>query len=319
MPDLAPCQGCACSAAAETPRTLAAQRALGPVTPRAGDLETLALLGTQLSDAVISTNNGAALISGQGGYGAFQCSTSPFSILPKRITLRVAGYTDLRLFTTPDHADRLSLIATAPDGEILHRVTVQDAYDQRVLMALEPHDGGSLPQFHTTKLASNVVSLPAIHAARKSWAQSNTAQHLNDLLGGGGVTRAQTLPHLGSNRAFEVICQTLPSFLSHLATKGIAHARLVPAGGMIQGDLVHGSHISLAGRILVARGPRQHFALDLDQVASAWVTRFDKRSQLELYDHQNRAIAVIAPGDANQLGSWNTLLASLPPRRSGAG
>ena len=55
---------CVFSQRGEQPRTLAELNQLSDVTYLDGGLETLALIGTQLDNALISTNNGAALLTG---------------------------------------------------------------------------------------------------------------------------------------------------------------------------------------------------------------------------------------------------------------
>ena len=313
MSNLASSSTCFCTAGKDTPRTLADQRQLGPLVAVEGDLETLALLGTQLSDALITTNNGAALLTGKGGYGPSQNTSSPFRISRNRINLRVCPCTNVQIFHAKDTAGSRSLVVATPDGSITHRIVTRSDYDERVITALDDYEEGfSLPNQSSSKAASNVVSLSAVRTARENWDRNDTGHHLNDILFDGGATRMHTLPHIGRNKAWQIIPETLPSFISYLLDKRFGHARLVPGSGFIQGDLVREGTASVVGSILLTRSAEQHFALDLDQVAAVWVTRIGPVSQIEIFDVDRRTIAILAADPMTNLPDWNELLASLP-------
>ena len=300
-----------------SPQSLADQRLRGPLEEVCGDLESLALLGTQLGDALVTTNNGAALISAKGGYAAYQNTSMPFRLSRRRASLRVAASASVRLFRSEDRTGPPCLLVANANGQIIHRIVAHDAYDLRVIGSLETRGLPRCAQQDSVDLSDvtgkNIVSLAAVKAARETWPCSDAGHHLNDMIFDGGFSRAQTLPHVGEGRAWQVTVKTVPSFITYLADKGIGHACFVPVAGLMQGGLVREAEVSLAGQILIVKSDSaQHFALDLDQVATAWVTRFGLVSQLEIYDQTGRAIAVIVTDPISNFGDWNALLASLP-------
>lgn len=312
MPQRAPRLNCACASGAQMPRTLAELEAAGEVTQLDGDLEVLALIGTQLDDALITTNNGAALLSGMGGLAPFQSSAAPFRMSSRRVTLRVRGNTAAHLVRTAGRAgDDAVVNLLEPDGAVSLRIEANSPYDRRILCSLEP---GRKPVGPRNPIAPqpNIVSLCAVRAARNTWAEADIGLHLNDLLGDGGARRCATLPHIGRNRVWPVQKQVILSFLTFLANKGISHARLVPGYGFLQGDVFRQGATQLIDQVLLVSGAKQNFALDLSQVHSAWVVRTEHAAQLELYSSTQQAIAILAPDPAGPLRYWNDLLASLP-------
>lgn len=320
MPQRAKQSNCLCAGAQDIPRTVSAQRALGPVDALEGDLETLALLGTQLGDALITTRNGAALITGKGGYAPYQPTSAPLRLSRSRVNLRIAPDARIQLYCAREKAGVSSLIVATSAGEILHRIVTRGGFDELVVSALDTCQNPSLSQTETpSSQAANIISLAAIRSARATWQQCDTGEHLNDMMADRGVSRAQSLPHVGQRNAWQVVVETMPSFMTYLIDKRIGHARLVPGTGLIQGDLVRGGTASLAGAILLIESGVQRFALDLDQIAAAWVTRLGVLSQLELYDEMGQAIAVIAADPMSNFTEWNTLLASLPTVSFGLG
>lgn len=315
MPQKATEPQCLCLARQKTPATIFAQRKFGPVTAVDADLETLALLGTQLAGSVITTSNPAALISGKGGYAPYQSTSTPFRLSRNRINIRVAPQAAVDLYCSRDVPDRTNLIVADKAGNIVHRVTVRDGIDAHVIEALEtiPDEDVSMPGAVTRHAASrNVVSLSAVRAARDNWDCGDTGQHLNDVMIDCGLSRAQILPYVGRCRAWPVVTQTVASFVIYLCDKSIRHARLIPGTGLIQSDLSRGGKVSQVGSILRVQNAHQNLALDLEQVRAVWVTRFGAMSQLELYNADGRAIAILAADPASDISEWNTLLASLP-------
>ncbi|MBT4567861.1 MAG: hypothetical protein HOC45_08110, partial [Marinovum sp.] len=63
----------------ELPSTLKKMQAKAQVVPLGNDITALALAGVQWKDALISTRNDAAIISGRGGYGRYQATDCAFN------------------------------------------------------------------------------------------------------------------------------------------------------------------------------------------------------------------------------------------------
>ncbi|MEM6634559.1 MAG: hypothetical protein AAF667_01590 [Pseudomonadota bacterium] len=313
MPLAAAVLTCACASGDALPRTLSEQRDIGQVTRLAGDLETLALLGTQLSDALITTNNGAALITGRGGYAAYQPTSAPLRLSSNRVNLRVAPNTAVQLSRTGGSGERPSVIVSATDGVISHRVVANGTYDRHVIGALDAAPKNETSKSADTAMPDGTISLAAVRSARERWDTSDSGRHLNDIIEDRGVTRLRTLPHVGKNRAWPVVDATITSFVTYLADKQIGHGRFVPAAGLMQGDIARRGAASMAGNILLVNGGDRHFALDVSQIGAAWVTCFGRLSQLEIYGKSGAAVAVLAADPMSNFGDWNRLLASLPP------
>ncbi|PRY76604.1 hypothetical protein CLV80_10868 [Yoonia maritima] len=304
---------CLCTSEQPLPRTLTALRQQGPVTSLGAGLDTLALVGTQLSDSLISTNNGVALLTGRGGYAPYQTSAMPFRLSRNRINMRIAPDVPTNLLRSKDTTNaRQSLVLACAGGDISHRIETACDYDGRVINAIEAQNEiCAAPQAPT--IPGDVVPLAAVRNARDNWDQRETGHHLNDILLDGGVTRHTTLPYVGKSRAWPVAKQTLTSFVSFLCDRKIGHARLVPGSGFIQGDLATSGTAQMADKILLVSGDNSNFALDLAQIASVWVTRFGRLSQLEIYDEKSRAITILGADPAADITYWNALLESLPP------
>lgn len=313
MPLAAPVLTCACASGDALPRTLSEQRNIGQVTRLAGDLETLALVGTQLSDALITTNNGAALITARGGYAAYQPTSAPLRLSSNRINLRVAPNSPVQLCRTGENGDRPSLIVSAADGVISHRVVTNGSYDRHVIAALDAAPESQISERADTAKPNGAISLAAVRSARERWDTNDSGRHLNDVIQDRGVTRLRTLPHVGRNRAWPVVAATIASFVTFLVDKQIGHGRFVPAAGLMQGDIARRGAATMADNILLVRGDDRHFALDVSQIGAAWITRFGRLSQLEIYGKSGAAVAVLAADPMSNFGDWNRLLASLPP------
>lgn len=298
----------------EAPKTLSDQKALGPVTPLDGGLETLGLIGTQLADAVISTNNGAAFISGRGGYGPLQTTATPLRLSRNRVSMRVAPDAGCRLSRGQDESTgRESLLVSYPDGQICHRITVNGGYVTLVIRSLDVTQDDVPPsQPVEPDFPEGVICLGSLRAARDAWDRWDSGRHLNELMRENGRPRRSHLPHVGNTRAWPVLTQTLTSFISFISDRRIGFARMVPGYGFVQADVTQAPTVSQVGQVLVVQEGDKVFALELNQIGSAWVTRFGPMSQLELYDHSNQAVAILAADPMSNFSDWNTLLASLP-------
>ncbi|KJZ18568.1 hypothetical protein [Loktanella sp. S4079] len=306
-------QPCLCHSGQELPRTLKALREQTKVTTVGAGLETLALVGTQLTDALITTNNGAALLTGRGGYAAFQTAAMPFKLSRRRVNMRVSPDVPTNLVRSDDPNNARQTLALANmNGDITHRVETLGGYDGRVVDAIEPQLSPNL-QTPPQQIDAGVVPLAAVRNARDNWETRDTGHHLNDILADNGHTRHQTLPYVGKNQAWRVTVQTLVSFVSFLCGRKIGHARLVPGDGFIQSDLSSAGQAQMADKVLLVRDEAANFALDISQVGSLWVTHFQGQSQLEIYDQNARAITILRSDPAEDLSYWNALLASLPP------
>lgn len=313
MPQTIPSACDACSAQGELPRSLSALQASGPVTFVEGDLETVALLGINLDNALITTNNNVALLSGMGGLAAYQDCTKPFRISQRRITLRFNASARVNLALTTGQAGANTVLNTLdPDGKVSLRIEVNDAHDKRVLCSLKRCSKTPAPP-QPERHPEDVISLGAVRSARDQWATSDSGVHLNDICIDQGRVRRRTLRHVGRHRAWRVDGNVIASFIEFLFDRGLHYVRFVPGDGFVQGDVCRGGTLQLLDRILLATSPSGRFALDMGHVRDCWVTRFGRVSHLELYSDDNRIAAVLAPDPQSDINHWNEMLASLPP------
>jgi putative heme degradation protein len=303
---------CLC-ASAQAARTLDALAQTGPLTYLDMDLEALALLGTQLADALILTNNGSALLSEKGGYAAYQTSSMPHRVSSCRINMRICPTAPVNLVRTQGIGGRLALFVVDGSGQISHRIETDGGYDGAVLATVdEGRLKGGAPA-NNAVLANGIVSLNAVRSARLYWDCRDTGHHLNDILHDGGRIRRSTLPHVGKYKAWPVLTAVLPSFITYLRENEIGHVQLVPGAGFIQSSMAWAGKVELLDQILLVRNEQRSFAIDLSNIESMWATRIGPVSQLEIYSHAGDAIAILAADPNGNYGQWNTLLGSLPP------
>ena len=312
-PTRGPCLGLARGAA--LPQTLHDLDASIGLTLLHGDLETLALIGTQINSGIISTNNGAALISQMGGYAPMTTTAMPHRLSRKRVNLRVAPHRNVYLGRSGVSDSGLLTLVVADDiGLIYHRIEVAETYDQAVITALDAaaRESGPTQQISPTMPPDNIVSLSSVRCARAIWDSYDTGQHLNDILADGGKTRRKALPYISKNKAWPVLVKVLKNFITHLHNSLISYAQNVSANGLIQSMIAKGGTLRLLDKILMIQNEHHSFALDLVQVDSVWVTAIGPFHQLEIYAADGRAIAVFGADPKGCIRHWNALLCSLP-------
>ncbi|MEM1301758.1 MAG: hypothetical protein AAGH17_04175 [Pseudomonadota bacterium] len=308
----------ACFCDPSLPDTLGALRQTSDVTDIGHSIEPLALVGTLLDNALITTQSSAALISSFGGYGALQPSNGPLRLSRKghRADIRFAASSQVRV-TRNRHGvgspAPISLTVLDAAGHVRHRVQVRTAADQMAVMSLEPsaptHPG------HSSELGSNVIPLAAIRAAKADWTQQDAGRHLNDFLDRDGATRLKCLPHMGRNRAWRVQASILPSFLTFLRDRRVGCARFVPTSGLMHMDVGTFDDVSELDDVIVTKSGRNTFSMDMKSIASAWVTALGPVWQIELYDADGRAVAVIGADPHANTTIWRDMLSALPPAR----
>lgn len=304
---------CACPLAGALLRSLDALAETAPLTYVEGGLETLALLGTQLDRALVTTNNGRSLLSGVGGFAAYQDNSSPFRISRRRLTFRVDAQAQVQLARTKGRAGTDSALTVADaTGALTLRIETDGGYDGAVLAGLSCTARRHFVASAQSRVGENVVELSTVRAARANWADSDLGQHLNDFLQDKGHARRSALPYLGRARARRVRVEILPSFLSYLAEHSISHVRLVPGAGYLQGDIFQAGTPRRLDQILLLEGGQQSFALDLSQIGSLWVTYIHRAAQLEIYDKRDQIMGVLAQDPHADPARWSSLLEAFP-------
>ena len=122
------------------PRTITALRACTQVDILGSDLEAWAFLGTQLSDALISTRNRAAFIAESGGYGRVTCASERWRPTQKRVNFRFGVDEAVMLFRSHSQAQLGlpdALGCCSGDGQIIHLIQVRTRSDLSIINALE--------------------------------------------------------------------------------------------------------------------------------------------------------------------------------------
>ncbi len=277
------------------------------------DLETLGLLGTTLSNAVVTTLNEAAFITASGGYGRYRSTAMPHRLSHSRVNLRFAPDISVRVaLYTPDASLRQSLLISDLTGKISHRIETTDDFDKALLRSIEPSQDTPNYQIETPKMPE-VISLAAVRNARMQWDSRDTGQQLNDILNDAGRTRRTILPHVGSNRARPILPQVLMSFFSYIMRNRVRHVQQVPSHGLIQSALVQSGNVELVNNLVLLHSCEQTMAIDQEQIESIWVTQTGPLSLLEIYGDDGRAIASFGADPNSDIRRWNDLLASLPP------
>ncbi|MCH2096131.1 MAG: hypothetical protein MK160_13595 [Rhodobacteraceae bacterium] len=313
---------CAGTLLMETPRTIDDLCATGGVEYLDGNLESIALLGTQLSEALISAHNGAAFASGLGGFASLQSTAHPFRLSSRRMTFQFHPLASVHVLNTAGRAGpKTGLAVSDMRGNLSLRLDTNGGYDTNVIRAMdcipEPPENPRGFEYHSVpdELPLNVIPLNAVRSARHRWSQDSSASHLDAFCQDGGLSRAVTLPYIGQHKAWRVITEVLPSFLTYLLRHNIGFAPLVATRGFLFGNVLKkGTAHKVDSVFWIANGP-QTFALLLDQVAAAWITICGPTMHLELYGMDGRAISALVPDRNEDWKRWNTLLASLPQVR----
>lgn len=307
---------CLCLAqGAPLPQTLNDLDVAAGLTSLHGDLDALALIGTQLNSSVISTNNGVALLSQTGGYGPMTTTAMPHRLSRKRVNLRIEPYRSVHLALSGMGGNgRQTLVVADTAGVIFHRIEVADTFDQAVIRSLDVlgTDSGGPKDAEHKVAPDNIVSLTAVRCARIKWDDSDTGQHLNDILIDSGKTRLKTLPHIGRNKAWRILPDVLQYFISHLHKSSVDYALNVAGTGLIQSMIATGGTPHMLDDILMVQNEMNSFALDLAQVGSVWITFVAGSHQIEIYSRDGRAVAVLGADPAGDIRHWDTLLCSLP-------
>ncbi|MEM7526937.1 MAG: hypothetical protein AAF416_04575 [Pseudomonadota bacterium] len=290
-----------------------ALRARTTVQTLAAGLEELAMIGTYFDDALITTRNSGALISGRGGYAAVQRARSPWRLSPGRVAIRIAPTSAATLARSDmDRDTRLpgSLVALDPDGAVFHRVQYVSASDRRVAEALEAGE----PEMGTRDDAErgNVVHLAQVRSARACWEAMTSGDHMDALLVDAGRSRRRIMPYLGANRAWRVSAAPLPSFLAYLVERRIGLTRVVLGCGLLQAATGPIGRVAHGDGQLIASSDSGIFAVSSDRIDCIWVVTTRDGWQLELYDAEARALAVLMPDPMANRSQWNEMLCSLP-------
>ncbi|MEM6595013.1 MAG: hypothetical protein AAF672_09495 [Pseudomonadota bacterium] len=314
MPKLATRSAPRCLTQAPLPQALAEYDASANLSDIGAAFEPLALAGTLFDDALITTQNAGALISCGGGYGALQRSDMPLRLTrsERRADMRFASEQTVNL-TRVEQDGRVSVVALDRHGQIQHRVQLGVHDDIAVAQSLEvqPHQARAA----TEGFASNFIPLDAIRCARQGWRGADVGQHLNAFLVNGGTLRHRTLRHIGKYKAWEIGLCILPSFVTFLSDKAVSAARVVIGDGLMQLDVGALSGVETHDDVVIAGSETRRFALDFKQIASAWVTSMNRCSQLELYDANGCALAIIGSDPYERDGVFADMLLALPAKR----
>ena len=287
-------------------------RTQAQVIPLGNDIAALALAGVQWEDALISTRNDAAIISGRGGYGRYQATDCAFNVSRSqhRVDIRVNSESGPNLSRIAAGSGRFTSAFSTDDAEaIQHRVQVNTVHDHAVLSLIETIPHATVPP---EAAVSNLLHLSAVRRAREMWDESDSGNHLNDMLLNQGRTRFQCLPHVGKGRAWQVATHFLGSFLTFLCDRKISVIRGVVAKGILQLDCGPlGAERTSNGVMFMQDGTRS-FAIDTKQVYQLWVAASGHHWQLELYSRDGTALAVFAADPFHPADHWCDLLNALP-------
>ena len=303
----------ACCPDAEMPRSLNDVSTVVQVEELGLDIEALALLGTQFADALITTRNDAALVSGRGGYGRVQPTGSALSVNGRRVSLRYARSAPLALARAeaqPLLGRPGAIMAVDGNGLVHHRAQFNAPYDQRVAQSVEPEPG--MPLTVPDDMGGNVVSLAAVRQARDGWPRACAARHLDDLLIHGAGHRLACLPHVGRDRAWRIALPMVPGLLRHLFESGRSFTRAVCGPGVMQFQTGALTALVEGGNMVIARMERDVFSLDLNSLGQAWVVASPAHWQIELFDGQGAVAAVLMADPMSDAGAWRDRLACLP-------
>ena len=160
-------------------------------------------MGTQLSDALISTRNRAAFIAESGGYGRVTCASERWQSTQKRVNFRFGIDEAVLLFRSHSLAqlglpDALGCYSGG--GQIIHLIEVRTWSDLSIINALELSSPTPDHPCLDVPLSDVIIPFGPIMRARGSWEQADVAIHLCDLLSGRGPIRQKCLAHVGAIR-----------------------------------------------------------------------------------------------------------------------
>lgn len=273
------------------------------------------VIGCDLDEAILSTFNGHALISGYGRSVDVQYCGSEWSHNYNGTTLRVGSISEsASVFTAASNYKEQpdSLQVFDKYGGLQHRIVFDSVLSSLAFETLPPIDDPSFQLFNQ----DNVVSITKIHDARDRWDISGQGWHLDAVTVDGGVSRLRALPHLGREKARRINLDVLPYWFWHLQEQGFLYCRLVPGESWMQCDASQVLSVRSEDAQLIIDSGHCMMVLDIDEMAQCWETRFRENGQLisylEIYSHCGRCMAILAPYKRYALELWTELTASLP-------
>ena len=159
------------------PRKLKEIQSQGQVVPLGNDIAALAMAGMQLENALISTRNGAAIISGFGGYGRYQSTDCAFNVTraENRLDIRVTAESGPNLSRISAENGLInSVFSTNNTGVIQHKVQVNTVRDHAVLSMIK-----TIPHALNPPEAAeqDILHLSTVRRAREIWDDSDSGSH----------------------------------------------------------------------------------------------------------------------------------------------
>lgn len=154
---------------------------------------------------------------------------------------------------------------------------------------------------------------------RASWAAMKDVHHFHGMLQEYGVDRHQALRLAGSDFAREVAPDALARVLSEVQASQLPFMVFVGNAGCIQIHTGPVNRVMEQDHWVNVMDPRFNLHARADLISSAWVvvkpTRDGAITALELYDSQNRNVAILVgerqPGTPER-AEWRAVLATLP-------
>lgn len=282
-------------------------------------LDTAQVLDTvvacNLDEAILSTYNGHAMISGYGRDVDVQYCGSEWCNNTNRATLRVGSLTGAASVYTAaknykEQADSLQVFDRY--GALQHRIVFDSVLSSLAFETLPPAE---YPSFQLCE-HSKVVSLTKIREAREKWDNVGQGWHLDAVTVDGGVSRLRALPHVGREKARRINVEVLAYWFWHLQEQGFLYSRLVPGECWMQCDASQVLTVRSEETQLIVDSGHCMMVLDVDQIGQCWETRFRENGQvisyLEIYSHCGRCMAILAPYKRYALELWTELTATLP-------
>lgn len=282
----------------------------------------------ELGEVKVITRNDSIVHEKIGSFGKVQITATTGLVLNGEVDLRLfLGHWNHSFFVRMNtrHGERQAIQVFDLHGEAVHKIyrtqatqgSVWDALVAELAAADQSPELSVLPpRRHLAPREDGVIDVSGLRA---SWTAMKDIHHFHGMLQEFGVDRHQALRLAGTDLAREVDRGALAEVLRAVQAEQIPFMVFVGNAGCIQ------IHTGTVQRVMERDGwvnimdPRFNLHARADLISSAWVvtkpTRESAITTLELYDDQNRNVAILCgerqPGTPER-AEWRALLSTLP-------
>ena len=288
------------------------------------EVSSLGAFGMHLGSSRVTTRNEGSSLQGRSGYD--------WTASARKVSIRAHESDRARIFyTSGDSQNGLPscLFVAAQDGVIGHWIDVSEEDATSLLVGIDTTKSSSWEASLKTQVQEKVIPLQPIRELLSRWHENDLGKHLDSMIQDRGRSRRRSLKSLDKEQACQTSRSYVEKLLGYLCHRKLHFCFSVPACGVLQTACSAGIDLRIVGSRLICEMASDTFTLDLDLVASAWITRHLTWangptggcggstinrfcSAIELYDKEGRSIAMLHSSPWAPEAEWNRLVDVLP-------